>query len=95
MYVTIRLGEPLRRVVGAFHLELDLPPGATLADVLTQLQKAYPGFASAFSGADLGYSHPYQLFHNHRRISQDAWPLTPLADGDIVHIVVPVLGGER
>jgi sulfur carrier protein ThiS len=95
MRITIRLGEPLRRTVGTHRLELELRPGATLADILTQLQTAYPEFAAVFSGADLGHSYPYQLFCNHRRVSPEAWTRTTLAEGDTVHIVIPALGGEQ
>ncbi|NOZ71181.1 MAG: MoaD/ThiS family protein [Chloroflexi bacterium] len=95
MRVIIRLGEPLRRAVGTYRLELDLSPEATLADMLITLQESYPDFALALSGKDLGHSHPYQLFKNHQHIPQHAWALTVLAEDDIIHIVIPVLGGSR
>ena len=48
-----------------------------------------------FAGVDLGYAHPYHVFFNHRHIVPEQWEHTPLHEGDVVHIVIPALGGAR
>lgn len=95
MSITIRFGEPLRRSIGKHRLQLDLPDGSSLADVLARLHADYPAFGASFAGDDLGHTLPYQVFCNHRHIVADLWSATLLTDGDMIHIVIPALGGER
>lgn len=87
--VTLRLGEPLGGAVGRRRLQIALPAPATLADLLAHLAAAHPHFAARFRGDDLGHDHPYRLFVNYTQVGEDQ----ALADGDLVHIVIPVLGG--
>ncbi len=91
--VTIRFGEPLRKAVGARRVTLHLPEKATLADLLTRLAATYPGFEAAFRGDDLGRANPYVVFLNGRPVTGPNFPHTSLHQGDVVHIVVPVVGG--
>lgn len=91
--VSVRLGEPLRRAVGAFRRQITLSAPATLADLLDHLVQTYPDFAARFRGEDLGRDHPYHLFVNHRQALPGEFACFALADGDQVHIVIPALGG--
>ena len=53
-------------------------PGATLADLVTQLVASVKGVAAAVNG---------------EVVPRRAWPDTPLADGAVVEIVTAVQGG--
>ncbi len=56
----------------------ELPPGTTLADLVTQLVPSAKGVAAALDGAV---------------VPRRAWPDTPLADGSVVEVVTAVQGG--
>jgi sulfur carrier protein len=55
-----------------------LPPGITLADLVTQLVASPRGVAAAVDGTV---------------VPRRAWPGTPLADGSVVEVVTAVQGG--
>ncbi|MBX7233252.1 MAG: MoaD/ThiS family protein [Caldilineales bacterium] len=83
MQITIRLGEPFWRTVGRRNLEWTLAPGATLADLLDQLCRAFPGLTQELQDA------PPHLFVG----EDEAAPATPLADGNRVSLLWAVAGG--
>jgi sulfur carrier protein len=56
----------------------DLPPGVTLADVVSQLTESPKGVAAAVNG---------------EVVPRRAWPATPLAERDEVEVVTAVQGG--
>jgi sulfur carrier protein len=56
----------------------DLPPGVTLADVVSQLTESPKGVAVALNG---------------EVVPRGAWPATGLAERDEVEIVTAVQGG--
>ena len=56
----------------------EVPPGATLADLVTQLVRSERGVAAAVDG---------------EVVPRRAWPDTPLADGAVVEVVTAVQGG--
>jgi sulfur carrier protein len=58
--------------------KLELPPDATLADLITQVTESARGIAAAVDG---------------EVVPRRAWPDTPLADGSVVEIVTAVQGG--
>ncbi|HID34788.1 MAG TPA: MoaD/ThiS family protein [Anaerolineae bacterium] len=93
--IVIRFGEPLREAIGTRRVTLSLPGDATLADLLAYLARTYPGFETAFRGDDLGRNHPYILFLNGRPVTRPNYAQARLADGDAVHIVLPVVGGDH
>lgn len=92
--VTVRAGEPLWRAFGQHRISINLPAPAALPDLLAALAAAYPDFGSRFRGDDLRHRHPYRLFVNHRQIADEEMAGHPLHDGDLVHIVIPVSGGQ-
>ncbi len=91
--VTVRVGEPLRRALGRTRLDLSLAPGTTLADLLEHLATTYPDFTRRYRGDDLGHPYPYRLFLNRQAIGTAEAASRILADGDQVHILIPVGGG--
>jgi sulfur carrier protein len=56
----------------------ELPPGTSLADLVTQLVASPQGVAAAVDG---------------EVVRRRAWPDTRLADGSVVEIVTAVQGG--
>jgi len=56
----------------------EFPPGATLADLVTQLVPSARGVAAAVDG---------------EVVPRRAWPDTRLADGSVVEVVSAVQGG--
>ncbi len=93
--ITVRFGDPLRKKLGVRKLSLSLPEQANVVDLLAYLANAYPEFQSGFQGDDLQRSYPYVLFINGRPITPPNYETTFLKEGDVVHIVLPVVGGAH
>ena len=91
--ITVKLGQPLSQTVGQRRLSLDLPAESTAATLLDALARRYPGFAEAFRGDDLGRETPYIFFLNSRPVTPPNFDAARLQDGDVVHLVLPVVGG--
>jgi DNA-3-methyladenine glycosylase len=95
MQITVRLGEPIRRLAGSIFVPLDFDADqVSVADVLARLAASYPGFEAALRGDDLGRPFPYQIFVNARRAPAGSEAQTPLAPGDKVYIFLPAVGGS-
>ncbi len=95
MQITVRLGEPIRRLAGAIFLPLDFDAEpVSVADVLARLAASYPGFEAALRGDDLGRPSPYQIFVNARRTPAGSEAQTLLAPGDRVSVFLPAVGGS-
>lgn len=95
MQITVRLGEPIRRLAGSIFVPLDIDGEAvSVADVLARLAADYPGFEATLRGADLGRPSPYQIFVNARRVPAGHEAQTLLAAGDRVSIFLPAVGGS-
>ena len=95
MQITVRLGEPIRRLAGSILVSLDFDAEKiSVADVLARLIASYPGFEAALSGDDLGRPSPYQVFINARRVPAGREAHTLLAPGDKVYIFLPAVGGS-
>ena len=92
--ITVKVGDPLRQTVGQRRLQMALPAGSTAADLLTMLAQTYPGFESAFRGDDLGQESPYIFFLNSRPVTPPNFEAARLQDGDVVHLLLPVVGGS-
>lgn len=93
--VTVRLGMPLRRVTGSRRIQLSLPVGATLKDLLDELSLRYEGFAASFAGEEIGHDDPFILIVNARPVTAPHYDQHLLQDNDKVHIILPVAGGAR
>jgi DNA-3-methyladenine glycosylase len=95
MQITVRLGEPIRRLAGSIFVSLDFDGDAvSVADVLARLAADYPGFEATLRGADLGRPSPYQIFVNARRVPAGDEARTLVAAGDRVSIFLPAVGGS-
>lgn len=95
MQITVRLGEPIRRLAGSILVSLDFDADqVSVADVLARLAATYPGFDAALRGDALGRPSPYQIFVNARRTPAGHESLTPLVSGDKVYIFLPAVGGS-
>jgi DNA-3-methyladenine glycosylase len=95
MQITVRLGEPIRRLAGSIFVSLDFDTDqVSLADVLARLAASYPGFEAALRGDDLGRPSPYQIFVNARRAPSGSEAQTLLVPGDKVYIFLPAVGGS-
>ena len=95
MLITVRLGEPIRRLAGSILVPLDFDTDqVSVADVLDRLAAAYPGFDAALRGDDLGRPSPYQVFVNARRTPAGHEAQTLLASGDKVYVFLPAVGGS-
>lgn len=84
MQISIRLGEPFWRVVGRRNLEWTLAPGATLAELLDQLCREFPGLAQELREA------PPHLFVG----EDEASPAAILTEGSHVSLLWAVAGGR-
>lgn len=95
MQITVRLGEPIMRAVGALRVSLQFASEpASVADVLRRLTSEYPGFEAAFRGEGIGHVNPYRVYVNARQVAagdEDRWLL---ADDDKVYIFLPAAGGQ-
>lgn len=94
MQITVRLGEPIRRLAGSIFVSLDFDAEqVSVADVLVRLGAAYPGFEAALRGDDLGRPSPYRIFVDARQVMAGQEAQTWLASGQKVYIFLPAVGG--
>lgn len=94
MNITVRLGEPLWRAVGARRLMLTFDQAAvSVADVVDRLTALYPAFAAAYGGGGWGRGIPYNVFVNARQVPAGQAAMRLLADGDAVYFFLPAVGG--
>jgi len=93
--ITVKFGQPLSRTIGQRRVLIDLPDGSTASDLLTLLAQRYPDFEQAFRGEALGRSAPYIFFLNSRPVTPPNFDATRLQEGDVVHLVLPVVGGSN
>jgi len=89
VHVTVRLFSHLRLTLGKRSLDMELPEGATAADVMDRLRTlAGPEVESMIVG---GLEGGYRLvvLVNDRRTQADR----PLHEGDVVALLPPLGGG--
>jgi molybdopterin converting factor subunit 1 len=82
MQVKLLLFASLKDIVGARQLQLDVPAGATVADLLTHLESSYPRMRD--------YRPVVLTAINEEYVERS----TAIRDGDEVAIFPPVSGGE-
>lgn len=91
MTFTLKLGEPIWKLVGEKSLKLEMEEARTLADVVREMNRRYPGFmAEAQSGE---FDLPYNLFVNDTLVRWDKVEQMPVHDGDKLFIFMAVSGG--
>jgi molybdopterin synthase catalytic subunit len=79
--VHVRLFASYREAAGVGHVELDLPPGATVKDAIAEIARRHPLIAEG---------RMVVIAKNREYVTPDE----PLADGDEVALIPPVSGGE-
>ena len=77
----VKLFASVREAVGHDSLDVPLPPGATVADLLDALTQHHPAIAQRRQGLAVAVNHTL------------AKPPTPLQPGDEVALIPPVGGG--
>jgi molybdopterin synthase catalytic subunit len=82
MHIKVRLFASQRELVGARHVELDLPDGSTVADGWAGLVARFPALAPGRDSVRFARNGDY------------ADPADPLADGDELAVIPPVSGGS-
>jgi molybdopterin synthase sulfur carrier subunit len=90
MAVEVRVTSLLERVVGAKSV---MGEGATVGELLANLDAAYPGFKDQITGED-GQLHRFvNIYLNDEDIRYLGALDTPLQDGDVLSILPAVAGG--
>jgi molybdopterin converting factor small subunit len=83
VHVQVRLGAGLSRIVGRPQLQVELPAGATVDDLLRRVGEAHPDLDSGLSSA-LTVVNGSQAGSEHE-----------LSDGERVALLLPVAGGQN
>ena len=91
--VTVRFGEPLRKAVGRHRIAITLPGPASVHDLISYLATSYDGFQASYSGQVMGRDYPYEVFVKRRHVPKARYGQFALANGDVVHILIPIAGG--
>lgn len=90
MAVEVHITSLLQRLVGAKSVKSE---GATVGELLSNLDAAYPGFMDQITGDD-GQLHRFvNIYLNDEDIRYLDTLDTPLQDGDVVSILPAVAGG--
>jgi molybdopterin synthase sulfur carrier subunit len=89
--VKIRIPAPLRPLTeGKAEVEAD---GTTVAELIRELDRLYPGFAAKVCGPDGSVQRFLNVFVNDEDIRFLAGVDTSLRDGDEVSIIPAIAGG--
>jgi molybdopterin synthase sulfur carrier subunit len=93
MNVELRCFGPVREAVGAKTAERELADGATVGDLLRELTAEAPGLEGQLldEAGEVGGS--INVTVEGRNVRQLDGAATTLADGDVVRIAPPVVGG--
>jgi sulfur carrier protein ThiS len=91
MTFTLKLGEPIWKKVGDKSLRIEMENAQTLADVVREMNRRYPGFAAEAQNGE--FDLPYNLFVNDTMVQWDKIEQTPVRNGDKLFIFMAVSGG--
>lgn len=92
MSIEVQVTATLRNLVGAKSVEAE---GATVGQLLENLDERFPGFRQQISGED-GQLHRFvNLYLNDEDVRYLEDLQTPLKDGDVVSILPALAGGSR
>lgn len=91
MSIKVRIPTPLRNLTGG---EAEVAAtGTTVAELITELEKAYPGIRARICDDNGEVRRFINLFVNEEDIRFLEGTGTGLADGDIVSIIPAIAGG--
>jgi len=93
MVIEVKMGDPLWRIVGEQRIELELAEGATVADALERLDRAYPGFGAALQAGGTQLGVPFNFFVNRKLVRETHLGQHRLKAGDRLYILAPIVGG--
>jgi len=82
VHVHVRLGAGLSRTFGRAQLQVELPPGATVQDLLRRVGEAHPELASGLGSALTVVD------------GSQAGSARELKEGERVALLLPVAGGQ-
>lgn len=95
MNVELRCFGPVREAVGAKTAERELPGGATVADLLSELVADAPELDGQLLDGTGEVSESINVTVDGDNVRQLDGAATTLSDGDVVRIAPPVVGGGR
>lgn len=91
MPTTVRIPTPLRKLTG--ENEVVTAEGASIGDILTSLEKSYPGLAERICDENGNVRRFVNIFLNDEDIRFLGEKETPVKDGDEISIVPAIAGG--
>jgi adenylyltransferase/sulfurtransferase len=91
MSVSVYIPTPFRRLTGnRDHIEAQ---GATVNEVLDDLEAQFPGFQNLVADADGHIPAHINIYVNNKEITSLSGSETPLSDGDTVAVIPAIAGG--
>lgn len=94
MRIVCKLGQPLPKVAGAKEVAVEVPgDGATVAIALEGLFMQIPKLRDELFARGESTRFYYTLFLNDRLLRFTDARTTPVQDGDVLLILLPVAGG--
>ncbi len=90
--ITVHLPDDLAAAFG-FQNPLQLPAAPTLGDLLTSLDRTYPGLGSRLTSADGAIRPHLNIFLPQALARGEDGPRLPLSDGEDVWVIRAVSGG--
>jgi sulfur-carrier protein len=90
---TVRLSSNLRLVAGTKAITVDLPPGATVADLLHALRRVSPALGDHVLDSDGGLKTGMQLLIDGRHIDFLQGLRSPVESASELFLIPPVFGG--
>lgn len=91
MPTTVRIPTPLRKLTG--ENEVVTAEGASIGDILTSLEKSYPGLTERICDESGNVRRFVNIFLNDEDIRFLGEKETPVRDGDEISIVPAIAGG--
>jgi molybdopterin synthase sulfur carrier subunit len=92
--MTVNLYATLRQLAGSRQVEVQLPPGSTLNQLIAELTVRYPGLRSEMLDPDGNlYQHIHVFVNGRDSLFLDGSLNLVLASGDTISIFPPVGGG--
>lgn len=90
--ITLKLGEPIWKVVGEKSVRVELDGARTVAEVFAEMNRRYPNFMAEAQRGE--YDLPYTLFVNDTLVQWEQIAQAPIQNGDKLFVFMAVSGGE-